>query len=810
MRTHLEWLIGSCSRLFTIGYSARLGTITRESASPVDTIRLGSSNCILRSFGLGTIMDQNDKEGPKVAEEIMGIMDEPPVVEERLVAGFYLNISRDRKEWVQFKYHKLPAICFTCGHLAHSYEKCNRTPQFAFPPIGRAVPFYGAWIKAGVPIRNCFDPAIPRMRIQEGVKHPGVHTPVKKNDKGKMVIVHDENDGSTGGGQGPGTQRTVGRGFSPNGILLQDAKKVCLRTQGQMAISVIGPSFSGAKKRKASVNVVPVIDSNSTDITSFGDKQPSTPTTFLPTLEVTTFSPGSCSRDGSSSKRRATPRRRGGNSNGSRRGARQGNRSKGKWSDNSGNVQASGWEKLCRPTSKGGLGFRRIEDMNKALLSKLAWQMASRIDKPWGTKAKGNDSSFWKGVLLSREVICREAMTLVGSGISVDIWHQPWIPWLEFEEFRSLINRVRSSFPNVKTIADVSLDNGSWNIELLKEMFGEGLGERLGRIPRLPTEQHDQIVWKKATDGQFSVKRAFEASQDCDLVEDNSVWKKVWSSKIHHRHSVMLWRASSGSLPTKDRLSFVMDKTCLLCGGEEETAVHIFWECPFARALWFSSQFAIFGGAGGGDSIKGRLQWLIERIPADLLTRLLSFLGCLFEGIWKSRNANFFKGGVPNLMQVREAIMRRFMESVDIMERDVDVAASFRSVLCEEKISNSVEIFAISDAAWKDSRAGLAVGIGKKKNSIASYVDSQGQLVKDYPRVVDHFLSHFRNFMSSPSNASIPINQLGMEEGPCLSLEDQLKLIKPFTIKDVKKEMFSILGLKSPGRDNFLSDSRNQ
>ncbi|KAF4371054.1 hypothetical protein G4B88_002983 [Cannabis sativa] len=55
MRTHLEWLIGSCSRLFTIGYSARLGTITRESASPVDTIRLGSSNCILRNFGLGTI-----------------------------------------------------------------------------------------------------------------------------------------------------------------------------------------------------------------------------------------------------------------------------------------------------------------------------------------------------------------------------------------------------------------------------------------------------------------------------------------------------------------------------------------------------------------------------------------------------------------------------------------------------------------------------------------------------------------------------------------------------------------------------------
>ncbi|KAF4386122.1 hypothetical protein F8388_016374 [Cannabis sativa] len=36
------------------GYSARLGTSTRESASPVDTIRLNSSNYILRRHGLKT------------------------------------------------------------------------------------------------------------------------------------------------------------------------------------------------------------------------------------------------------------------------------------------------------------------------------------------------------------------------------------------------------------------------------------------------------------------------------------------------------------------------------------------------------------------------------------------------------------------------------------------------------------------------------------------------------------------------------------------------------------------------------------
>uniref|UniRef100_A0A803PI13 Reverse transcriptase zinc-binding domain-containing protein n=1 Tax=Cannabis sativa TaxID=3483 RepID=A0A803PI13_CANSA len=379
-----------------------------------------------------------------------------------------------------------------------------------------------------------------------------------------------------------------------------------------------------------------------------------------------------------------------------------------------------GWGKLCSRIMQGGLGFRKMEDMNKALLAKLAWQMASNFNRPWvkclsekyckkdsfwSIQARDKYSAFWKGILGSADIIRKGAMTLVGRGDTIDIWKQPWIPWLDYCDFLNLMNQVRPRFPNLRSIADITLDNGNWNMTLLKEMFGDSVGDRIGRIARLPLDNRDVVVWKEANDGMFTVKRGFEASQGNGQRVESKLWKKIWSSSVHFRHSIMLWRVILDCLPTRERLVFLQDKTWSMCGEATKSNTHIFWDCPCARALWFSSPFSIRGGIGFDWSIQDRLEWLLDRNPSEHSASFLSFVGCLFKGIWKARNELLFKGGVVNIQQIRNSIMRRYSESFLSMEADAALDATTPGVVSRQTICNNVEVFCVSDASWKEDKA---------------------------------------------------------------------------------------------------------
>ena len=41
------------------------------------------------------------------------------------------------------------------------------------------------------------------------------------------------------------------------------------------------------------------------------------------------------------------------------------------------------WDSICTPKSVGGLGIKKTEDMNKALVVKMTWEIASNANKLW-------------------------------------------------------------------------------------------------------------------------------------------------------------------------------------------------------------------------------------------------------------------------------------------------------------------------------------------------------------------------------------------------------------------------------------------
>ncbi|XP_062103395.1 uncharacterized protein LOC133814454 [Humulus lupulus] len=90
------------------------------------------------------------------------------------------------------------------------------------------------------------------------------------------------------------------------------------------------------------------------------------------------------------------------------------------------------------------------------------------------------------------------------------------------------------------------------------------------------------------------------------------------------------------------------------------------------------------------------------------------------------------------------------------------------------------------------------------ENRITSFCVGD-KIEDDYSTVVEHFLNHFRKFMGSSSSATEGIDLTCLNKGRRLSLEQQVRLIRPFSKNDVKKALFSIHSSKSPGLDGFGS-----
>uniref|UniRef100_A0A803Q992 Reverse transcriptase domain-containing protein n=1 Tax=Cannabis sativa TaxID=3483 RepID=A0A803Q992_CANSA len=93
----------------------------------------------------------------------------------------------------------------------------------------------------------------------------------------------------------------------------------------------------------------------------------------------------------------------------------------------------------------------------------------------------------------------------------------------------------------------------------------------------------------------------------------------------------------------------------------------------------------------------------------------------------------------------------------------------------------------------------------REENRIVSYTSEQGTLIDSYSEVVKHFVDHFQSFMGSQSTTCSKLIYDCLDKGNKLNLDQQLLLIRPFTMKEIKRALFSIPNSKSPGPDGFGS-----
>ena len=54
----------------------------------------------------------------------------------------------------------------------------------------------------------------------------------------------------------------------------------------------------------------------------------------------------------------------------------------GSWG-NSHKIHVVGWNDVCKPKPKGGLGLRHLQDMNTAFLMKIGWGLLTKDNELW-------------------------------------------------------------------------------------------------------------------------------------------------------------------------------------------------------------------------------------------------------------------------------------------------------------------------------------------------------------------------------------------------------------------------------------------
>ncbi|KAF3953185.1 hypothetical protein CMV_021349 [Castanea mollissima] len=250
------------------------------------------------------------------------------------------------------------------------------------------------------------------------------------------------------------------------------------------------------------------------------------------------------------------------------------------------------WDSICKPKSSGGLSFRRAHDLNKALVSKLGWLIASNADKPWANllrskylkgrsllyaSAKTNSSPLWHGIIKSVPLLKLGHCHLISSGNFVNIWNDPWIPSLQ-----GFIPPYPPTPSDIQLVAELIISGTRlWNSHLLHVLFDQQIASSIQQIHLSASPTEDTAIWAMNPSGKFSVKLAYLIDQEARFTPSGPLskkaWSKLWALKINERLKLFLWKIAWDSLPTREFLCHRihdMDSVCPRCHGSQESIVH--------------------------------------------------------------------------------------------------------------------------------------------------------------------------------------------------------------------------------------------
>ncbi|CAM8877661.1 unnamed protein product [Rhodiola kirilowii] len=244
---------------------------------------------------------------------------------------------------------------------------------------------------------------------------------------------------------------------------------------------------------------------------------------------------------------------------------------------------------LFKEKEKGGLGFRKIDLMNIAMLAKQGWRILS-------------EPSLLVSTLLKSKYFPNTDLFSAEEG-----------------------GRPSYGWRGIKAALEVVKEGAWWN------------------------EEENRYVWRGESSGGFSVKSAYKLAvnleklkqptvgEQSDSNETQRFWRGLWKLKVPPRVKLFGWRLFCDSLPTKRNLmkrGCVVQDKCCFCDSKGEDAIHLFKNCWWMRSLLNGFDIPDEVWSNQCDS-PGYWLWLSAKFSSE--TQFRSLLYGLWLG-WRVRN----------------------------------------------------------------------------------------------------------------------------------------------------------------------------
>ncbi|XP_077251925.1 uncharacterized protein LOC143891174 [Tasmannia lanceolata] len=183
------------------------------------------------------------------------------------------------------------------------------------------------------------------------------------------------------------------------------------------------------------------------------------------------------------------------------------------------------WDTICTPKAEGGLGLRKLKDLNKAADMKQIWSIIKKKNSLWVSwfhHKYVRKRNFWiiknpskmswgaRTIFNCREEVKKSICYIIGEGKGIDLWTQPWHPdgpiVEQYPPDGEYLNAIRP-----KTYVHQVLQEGIWDPIMLQRLPSINL---ILEKALVISSAEDEAIWKDTIDGSFSLKSAWNGIRE--------------------------------------------------------------------------------------------------------------------------------------------------------------------------------------------------------------------------------------------------------------------------------------------------------